>query len=206
VRFDRAALEALPRAIAARLLQRATDLQAPGVSVEAGHIAGIIAGLGKPRLRLSLPGDLQAVARGRRIIIRHARSTADRPIEGQTLSASGRAEAGDWSFTIKVLDGPVVQKAASRTEEYIDRAALVGSLRVRSRRPGDRLRPLGLGGTKKVQDILVDAKVPAEDRDQVPIIEDDVGVVWVVGHCIDERVAVTPRTARMIGLSARRNR
>jgi tRNA(Ile)-lysidine synthase len=205
VRFDPAALGALPQAITARLLQRATDILSPGSSAEAGHIAGITAGLGKPRLRLSLPGDLQGVTRGRRLIIRHAKAAVHRPIEEQPLPAGGRAEAGDWSFTIKVLDGPAVQKAASPSEAYIDRAALVGSLRVRSRRPGDRLRPLGLGGTKKVQDILVDAKVPAEDRDQVPIIEDDVGIVWVVGHCIDERVAVTPRTARMIGLSAQRN-
>jgi tRNA(Ile)-lysidine synthase len=49
---------------------------------------------------------------------------------------------------------------------------------------------MGLGGAKKVQDIFVDAKVPAEERDSVPIICDDDGILWVVGHCLDERALV----------------
>ena len=61
---------------------------------------------------------------------------------------------------------------------------------MRSRRPGDRLRPLGLGGEKKLQDILVDAKVPAAERDGVPLICGPQGIIWVVGHCIDERYAL----------------
>ncbi len=81
-----------------------------------------------------------------------------------------------------------------------------GPLSVRSRKPGDRLRPLGLGGGKKLQDIFVDAKVPREERDGVPIVADDEGIVWVAGHCIDERVAVTKATKRAIYLTVRRGR
>lgn len=69
----------------------------------------------------------------------------------------------------------------------IDWERIKPPLVVRSRRPGDRLRPVGLSGTKKVKDILIDAKVPRRLRDRVPIIEDAEGIIWVVGHALAER-------------------
>ena len=71
---------------------------------------------------------------------------------------------------------------------------------MRSRRPGDRLRPLGLGGEKKLQDILVDAKVPAAGRDGVPLVCGPQGIIWVVGHCIDERYALDRHSRQALHL------
>jgi tRNA(Ile)-lysidine synthase len=69
---------------------------------------------------------------------------------------------------------------------------LQGGLRVRSRRPGDRLRPLGAPGRRKLQDVLVDRKVPRLDRDRVPIVVDDRGrIVWVAGYALAEEFRVT---------------
>src|SRR5438128_1504462 len=60
-----------------------------------------------------------------------------------------------------------------------------GPLRVRSRRPGDRVRPPGLGGRKKLQDLFVDARLPRRDRDRVPVVVDGQDqVVWVPGHTV----------------------
>jgi tRNA(Ile)-lysidine synthase len=65
-------------------------------------------------------------------------------------------------------------------------------LSVRNRRPGDRFRPLGLGGRKKLQDFFVDRKVARDHRDAVPIVVDDHDrIVWVAGHAIDEDFRVT---------------
>ncbi|HEY6358903.1 MAG TPA: tRNA lysidine(34) synthetase TilS, partial [Vicinamibacterales bacterium] len=70
--------------------------------------------------------------------------------------------------------------------------ACQGGLRVRSRRPGDRLRPLGAPGRRKVQDVLVDRKVPRRERDRVPIVVDDRGrIVWVAGHALADEFRVT---------------
>ena len=57
-------------------------------------------------------------------------------------------------------------------------------LAVRNRQPGDRFRPLGMGGRpKKLQDFLVDRKVPGNERDTLPLVVDaDDRIVWVVGH------------------------
>src|SRR5207247_4062292 len=47
-----------------------------------------------------------------------------------------------------------------------------GPLAVRNRRPGDRFRPLGLQGQKKLQDFFVDRKVARQQRDLVPLVVD----------------------------------
>ena len=65
-------------------------------------------------------------------------------------------------------------------------------LAVRNRRPGDRFRPLGLGGRKKLQDYFVDKKVPRDARDQVPLVVDEADrIVWVAGHAIADEFRVT---------------
>lgn len=69
---------------------------------------------------------------------------------------------------------------------------------VRSPRPGDRLRPKGLGGTKKIQDLLVDARVPRRNRWMVPVVEDANGIIWVAGYRIDERVAPGSESKRFL--------
>jgi tRNA(Ile)-lysidine synthase len=76
-----------------------------------------------------------------------------------------------------------------------------GTWRVRNRRPGDRFRPIGLGGQKKLQDFFVDRKVPRQWRDTVPLVVDEHDrIVWVAGFAIDEAFRVTDPTQAMIML------
>ena len=67
-----------------------------------------------------------------------------------------------------------------------------GSLAVRNRRPGDRFRPAGLRGRKKLQDFFVDLKIARGQRDRVPLVVDERDrIVWVAGYGIDEVFRVT---------------
>jgi tRNA(Ile)-lysidine synthase len=67
-----------------------------------------------------------------------------------------------------------------------------GLLRVRNRRPGDRFRPVGVGGRKKLQDFFVDRKVARQRRDRVPLVVDETNRIgWVAGFGIDEAFRVT---------------
>jgi len=58
--------------------------------------------------------------------------------------------------------------------------------RLRSRRPGDRLRPLGAPGDRKLKELLIDRKLPRADRDRLPILEIGGRVVWVPGVTIED--------------------
>jgi tRNA(Ile)-lysidine synthase len=59
-------------------------------------------------------------------------------------------------------------------------------LRLRGWRPGDRFRPLGGSGGKKLQDFFVDAKVPRWERGRVPLLLSGERIAWVVGYRIAE--------------------
>lgn len=54
-------------------------------------------------------------------------------------------------------------------------------LQIRYRREGDWIRPLGMKGRKKLQDIFVDEKVYREKRDLVPLVCMGSEVIWIVG-------------------------
>jgi len=75
---------------------------------------------------------------------------------------------------------------------------------VRPRRHGDRFRPLGMDMEKKLQDFMVDAKIPRHWRDSVPLVCSPEGILWVVGWRIAEWAKVTDRTKRVLLLEFER--
>ena len=87
----------------------------------------------------------------------------------------------------------------------VDASTVSPGLIVRSRRPGDRLYPLGAPGRKKVQDVFVDRKIPRDDRDREPIVTDKMGrIVWVAGQVLAAPFRVTPLTTTVVVLTLRR--
>ena len=65
---------------------------------------------------------------------------------------------------------------------------------VRARQPGDRIAMIGMPGERKVQDILTDAKIPATQRDRIPVFTIDAEVVWIPG-CRPSRHWAVPSPA-----------
>ena len=83
-------------------------------------------------------------------------------------------------------------------------SSLVFPLAVRSRRPGDRFRPLGAPGRRKLQDVLVDRKIPRARRDSLPLVVDAADrIVWVVGVAIAEECRVTAPSGGVVILEVR---
>jgi tRNA(Ile)-lysidine synthase len=84
--------------------------------------------------------------------------------------------------------------AAAIMEVVLDRDLLPGPLLLRARRPGDRVWPVGMEGSKKLQDILVDSKVPLRQRDRVPVLAAGDQAIWLVGYRLDRRFLASPST------------
>jgi tRNA(Ile)-lysidine synthase len=85
-----------------------------------------------------------------------------------------------------------------------DRAGV--GLVVRGRRPGDRMRPAGAPGSQKIQDLMVNRKVPRIDRGRVPVVTTEQGqIAWVVGLAVGEDFAVQPHTAAVVLLQVTRS-
>ncbi len=64
---------------------------------------------------------------------------------------------------------------------------LKGNLKVRNWQQGDRIHPFGLDGTRKLSDLFQQQRIPATDRSSVLVVEDDAGIIWVVGLARAER-------------------
>lgn len=84
----------------------------------------------------------------------------------------------------------------------LDYNKLAERILVRTRRPGDRFAPLGMGGKEqKLQDFLVQRRVPKGYRDFIPVLLSGDKIAWVVGMRIGEEFKVTPETRLMLEIS-----
>jgi tRNA(Ile)-lysidine synthase len=96
----------------------------------------------------------------------------------------GEVAAGSSRAVLRFLrdNGPGAASRHNRWEASFDEGELAFPLTVRNRRPGDRIEPLGLNGSKKVQDMFVDAKIPRSARDEWPLLADAEGtILWLPG-------------------------
>ncbi|MGH7496355.1 MAG: tRNA lysidine(34) synthetase TilS [bacterium] len=84
--------------------------------------------------------------------------------------------------------------------QFVDAAAIHGPLSVRFPRVGDRFRPLGMTGFKKLSDFFIDSKIPYHKRANIPLVECERGIVWVCGYRLDDRFKVTAATQSMLRL------
>jgi tRNA(Ile)-lysidine synthase len=205
VQFSRLELATLSPALQSRLLLAAAQHLLGGTpQIEATHLRAMQAALaGHRNRRLSLPGGLAFVAQGESVSLALGQEAATLPIPETPLSLPGRTRVGGWRIDAEIMSREVVRTTDDPNEAFLDLDALGSTLSVRSRRPGDRLRPLGLGGEKKLQDLLVDAKVPQEQRDGVPLVCAAWGIAWVVGHRVDERARIMPNTRTVLHLRVR---
>ncbi|MHB1456547.1 MAG: tRNA lysidine(34) synthetase TilS, partial [Armatimonadota bacterium] len=81
-----------------------------------------------------------------------------------------------------VSDVPIDYRRSDRSSDIIvDFDSIQGYLHVRNWQPGDRIYPLGLGGSKKVQDIFSDMKIPKSQRSRIPVIADSKKIIWISG-------------------------
>ncbi len=77
---------------------------------------------------------------------------------------------------------------------YVDVDRIEGELYITGMKAGMKFHPYGRPGSKKVGDFLTDRKYPRPLRDELPILCDDNGIVWVAGLEIDHRVRVQSTT------------
>ena len=203
VRLDRRVLAGLPPRVAAGVLRRGlSGLVAP--DLVSSRLVADLAGraLSRTGAQLDLPGGWVAWSEPDALVLGLPEPDAARP--PVALRCPGRTPLPEWGLSVLVevvalptpLDlaslGAAGLGPASPQEAVLDAQAAQGPLQVRPRRPGDRYRPLGSPGSRKLQDVLVDLKVPRRERGQVPVLCCAGRIAWVVGHRIDHAFRLTP--------------
>jgi tRNA(Ile)-lysidine synthase len=211
--LDALALRALPQALAARVAHQALTRQAGDRFIGFDHVDRLLQLADGDAV--DLPGQ-RAVRRGGRIVLgRPARRGRDERGENSfrvSLSIPGEVTLGNqgWAVSAERVDSVDSMKdggpgRARGGEVFVAAEPLALPLAIRSRRRGDRFAPLGLGHRKKLQDFLVDRKIPREMRDSLPLVVDGQDrIVWVVGQSVAEDFRVTEPSRGVILLKARR--
>src|SRR5207302_1873579 len=92
--------------------------------------------------------------------------------------------AGRWRLSLSAARArrPGEERAADARHALFDADELPGTLVVRSPAPGDRVRITGVG-TRKLHDVLIDAKVPREARAATAVLAAGGEVLWAAGSC-----------------------
>lgn len=146
-----------------------------------------------------LPGGVRvAVSREEVVVLAATIPAGASPLGSRALAVPGILRLDEIGASVRVesVSPPPDDAAGDRgiRVAWLDAAAVRPPLHVRGRRPGDRYRPRGLDGSAKVQDLMVDRKIPRRLRDSVPVVADASGIVWIPGFRVDDRIRITERT------------
>jgi tRNA(Ile)-lysidine synthetase-like protein len=158
--------------------------------------------------RLALPGDLALmVGYGGAWTIGAAPAPAgpQLPNDELALPRAGRVPIGaGWGIEVTAALPPA-PRPADAWEIYLDGAAIEWPLMARRRRAGDRLRPAGGRGSRRLQDLFVDARVPQALRDAWPIVATPAAIVWVAGLRAADGYLATPESQTIIKIRIARD-
>jgi tRNA(Ile)-lysidine synthase len=191
---EQAALAAMPPALARLCLQRLADDAAGGAAAVGSRAGELLAlGGGAGSAALDLGGGLRAVAEYGRL--RFERAAEEPPVAAARLDVPGRAAFAGGELSCVV--GPDLAIA----DGTLDRDALAAPLEVRPWLPGDRMRPLGLGGSRSLQDLFTDRKIPRARRARTPVVISGGEIAWVPGVATGERFRVREDTRRRARLA-----
>lgn len=154
-------------------------------------------------LREGRAGAAATLPGGRQLVVQYGDAVQIEPGEAAalpavTLRVPGVTLAPGWGWRITtMLDGPG-STVAERWIARLDAAAVDLPLVLRSRQPGDRMALPSGAGSKKLQDILVDAKIPRRERARVGVVEARNGIVWLAGRRVAGWARATERSARVL--------
>lgn len=88
--------------------------------------------------------------------------------------------------------------------KYIDYDKVSGELWIRRRKSGDKFSPLGLGGSKKLKDYMIDKKIPQDKRNSIPILCDNSGIIWVIGYGLSDKYKITKETKQTLRIKLKK--
>lgn len=87
---------------------------------------------------------------------------------------------------------------------YFDYEKINGDITLRFRKPGDKFKPLGVNGTKKIKDIFIDLKIPRELRDKIPLICFGGEIAWITGYKMGSTFKIDKNTKEILKIKVER--
>lgn len=209
-RLDTVALAAEPPAIARRVVRRLLERTGAARAVRVADIDRVLAACRTVQARpVRVAGVLVERFSADAVLFNRVDAAPATPLPPRVLEVPGEIGVPECGAGWRLrAEGPIVKRRApapSRHRLLLDAGLGLGPFTVRGRRAGDRIRPVGLGGSKSLQDLFVDRKIPRALRDRVPVVADSAGrILWVVGLAVAEGVNVPADADDVVVLSFER--
>ena len=145
-----------------------------------------------PQARATLTRSLELITRNDQLILRRKPKKIAAYEFDITAGETIDIPPIDATFTIH----PATEQPRNRaTQPFQLPPGAKPNFVVRNRRHGDRFRPLGLGHEKKLKDLLIDRKIPVEERDRIPLLIWNGEIVWVAGVEISDTFKIVEGVA-----------
>ncbi len=197
------ALDREPAALRSRILRQWAEGRAQGLrAVQVRRLRELSEG--KIQGRVELPGQRAVVRQGTRLRFQpQPPSVTERDYAYVVQAGQNRRLASRWNLSVS----PAIEwqgdlsaaRCADRWSALFD-CTLAGTAEtciVRNARTGDRIRPFGMRGHRKVQDVLVDAKIPHALRPGFPVVETNGEIAWIPG-CVRGQGGVVTAATRQV--------
>lgn len=101
--------------------------------------------------------------------------------ENQCIKEMELEIPGQIIFGEYVIEASFTDKILYDNQNFYTSLKMGDKLKIRSRKDGDRIIPIGMTSEKKVKDILINEKVPKEKRDTIPLVLYNEEIVWIAG-------------------------
>lgn len=198
VTFEVEWMATLDKTMVRRVIRTALVSAFPEASrIEAAHVEALADGLAQEGFARDIGEGLRAWREYGRLVVSCAPDDEPR-VAPRLLSVPGSLEFAG-GLVIATPSGPDAMDGSENTA-LIDAAAVQTGLSVGSAAEGERMRPLGMQGSRKLSDLLIDAKVARRHRARVPVVRDGERVVWLAGVRMSDEYKVTESTTEAIRL------
>lgn len=89
--------------------------------------------------------------------------------------------------------------------DMIDYNTISGNLVLRTRRAGDKFTFTKRNVTKSLKKLFTEENIPVEIRDKIPVLSDDIGIVWVYGFGVTKRCCASEHCDNIILVRGKNN-
>ncbi len=204
--LDAGRLQGLHHALLTRVFLSSAGSFSKRSRISSSHISAFIELVNseKPNLSITLPGGLTVRREYGRIILTPRPLPVAKPFETVLLAPGVTKIKGVGRLVATVIEGRHV--SWGKGTACFDYEAIGKKLKARSFHPGDRIRPFGMKGHRKVKDIFIDEKVPIGRRGRTPLVFAGDEVLWVAGIRQSEACRVNQDTAKTLKVKFMRSR
>ncbi len=149
---------------------------------------------------VQISNSLEAIRESKSILIR--KKTEDAEFSSIVIPGS-KIITDDFVFNTEFIDKNNIVLQTDKFVEFIDADKIKRKLQLRNWKSGDKIKPIGMKGIKKVSDLLTDAKIKHSTRKKILVLRDDEDIVWVCGVRLSDKFKISSETKNVLRLNIR---